>query len=222
MFKKDKKENKMKVVAINGSPRRDGNTQYAIDVVAEEIRREGFDFETIHVGNQNIRGCISCYHCMMNKTGECVIKTDKTNDYIKKLTEADAIILGSPTYYANIAGTMKSFLDRAFFVGSFGSPEELFKGKIGAGVVAVRRSGGMGVFNALNTYFMEAGMVVPGSSYWNIIHGMMPGDAARDEEGIQTMRILGKNIAYLLKQKEAGKEVKLPEDEEKIMTNFVR
>jgi len=211
----------MKVIAINGSPRKNGNTQYAIDVVAEEVKKEGIEFETLHIGNETFKGCTACMHCMINKTGECIIKSDNTNKYIDKMLEADAIILGSPTYFANISGNMKPFLDRAFLVMGYGSAKGGIEGKIGASIIAVRRTGGMQAYNALNSYFSIKGVTVPGSTYWNIIHGMMPGDAANDAEGIQTMRTLGKNIAYLLNQKEAAK-IEKPQPEEKILTNFIR
>ncbi|GAB6138646.1 flavodoxin family protein [Halanaerobaculum tunisiense] len=212
----------MKVVAFNGSGRKTGNTNYALEIVGDELEKEGIEVEFIQVGNKNVRGCASCFHCMENKTGQCVIKEDKVNEWIAKIKEADGIILGSPTYYGNISGTMKNFLDRAFFSMEYGSEEPILKYKVGAAVVAVRRSGGFNTYNALNDYFLGSEMIVPGSSYWNIIHGMMLGEAKEDEEGKQTMRVLGQNMAYLLKMKEAAKDLKVPEHESKKMTNFIR
>ena len=212
----------MKVIAINGSPRKEGNTNYALNLVAEQLRKEDIEVEFVHVGNQETRGCISCYHCMTNKSGQCAIKGDKVNDCIEKIREADGILLGSPTYYGNIAGNMKSFLDRVFFIIEYGSEEPALRHKVGASLVAVRRSGGIKAFNALNDYLLGSEMLIAGSNYWNIIHGMMPKDAEQDEEGKQTMEVLGKNTAYLLKMKEAAKDVKAPEHESKKMTNFIR
>lgn len=212
----------MKVLGINGSPRKKGNTQYALEVVTEEIRREGIQVDLIHVGNDTIKGCISCYNCMSKKTGRCVITGDKVNEYIQMMREADAIILGSPTYFGGIAGTMKSFLDMAFFVLTYGSETEDLRYKVGAGIATVRRSGETGTYQALSNYFVDGEMLVAGSNYWNIIHGAMSGDVEQDREGKQTMEILGRNIAYLLKLKDSGRDVKVPEGVEKVMTNFIR
>ncbi len=212
----------MKVVAFNGSPRARGNTDYGINLVAGELKKEGIEVEIVNVGSQQIRGCISCYHCMKNKSGECVIKTDKVNEYIQKMKDADGILLGSPTYIANIGGNMKNFLDRALFVMEYGSTVSPLRHKVGAGIIAVRRSGDVVAFDALNHALSTSEMFIPTSNYWNVIHGLLPGDAEKDEEGKQTMRLLGKNMAYLLKMKEAAKHIKAPDHEEKIMTNFIR
>lgn len=212
----------MKVIAFNGSPKSTGNTGYAIDLVAKGLKNEGIEVEVINIGSQQIKGCTGCYNCAMKKTGECIIKTDNVNEYINKIKEADGILLASPTYFSNIPGTMKNFLDRAFLVHSYGFDVSPLRYKVGAAVVAVRRSGGIPTADALNKFLSIGEMIIPASSYWNVIHGAMPGEAEQDEEGKQIMRMLGKNMAYSLKMKEAAKHIKAPEPEQKIMTNFVR
>lgn len=211
----------LKVVAFNGSPRKDGNTAYALNLVGEELKKAGIEFEVIHVGNQSVRGCLACMSCAQNQNERCVIETDKVNDWVQKMKEADGILLGSPVHYSGIAGTMKSFLDRAFFVA--GVNNSMLRHKVGATVVAVRRGGGMTTFDSLNHYIHYSEMFVPTSNYWNVTHGMMPEEAAQDGEGSQIMRVLGKNMAYLLKVLEAGKgQIEPPALEEKVMTNFIR
>jgi multimeric flavodoxin WrbA len=211
----------MKVVAINGSPRKEGNTYHAIRTVFAELEKEGIETEIIHVGNQNIRGCTACSQCIKNKDEKCVITGDPVNEWIQKIKEADGIILGSPVYFSGIAGTMKSFLDRAFYVA--GMNKQLFRHKVGAAVVAVRRSGGMPTFQQLNNYLLYSEMNIPTGNYWNVIHGTMPGDALKDEEGIQALRLLGKNMAWTLKLKESGEgSVEAPMSEKKRYTSFIR
>ncbi len=210
----------VKVVAFNGSPKKEGNTYHAIKLVAQELEKENIEVEIVHVGNKAIRGCTACNACGKNKNGRCIIEEDEVNQWIEKMKEADGIILGSPVYFSAIGGTMKSFLDRAFYVASTGS---LLRHKVGASVVAVRRSGGIPTFNQLNNYINYAEMLMPSSNYWNVIHGRAPGEIVGDEEGKQIMRILGKNMAWLMKLVENGKEiVKEPERENKIYTNFIR
>lgn len=207
----------MKVVAFNGSPKKEGNTYHAIRMVAEELEKEGIEVEIVHVGNKTIKGCIACGFCVKN--GKCVTNNDEVNEWIQKMREADGIILGSPVHYAAIGGTMKSFLDRAFYVLHDGS----LRHKVGAAVVAVRRSGGVPTFNQLNNYINYAEMLMPSTNYWNVIHGTAPGEVAGDEEGKQIMRVLGQNMAWLMKLVENGKDtVKEPERENKIFTNFIR
>jgi multimeric flavodoxin WrbA len=209
----------MKVVAFNGSPKREGNTYHAIRIVADELEKEGIEVEIIHVGNKTIKGCLACGACMRNQNEKCITDNDEVNEWIQKMKEADGILLGSPVHYSAISGTMKSFLDRAFYVSNTG----LLKNKVGASVVAVRRSGGVTTFNQLNNYINYAEMLMPSSNYWNVIHGTKPGDALEDEEGKQIMRVLGKNMAYLLKLVENGKgTVEEPEKEKKVFTNFIR
>jgi len=211
----------MKVVAINGSPKVQGNTAQAIGIVTRELENEGIDTEVIHVGNKLVRGCLACGQCVKLKNRQCVINGDDVNLWIEKMQQADGIILGSPVYFSAISGTMKCFLDRAFYVSS--SNGGLFNRKIGAAVVAVRRSGGIPAFNQLNSYLNYAEMLMPTSNYWNVIHGAKPGEVHQDEEGVQIMRVLGKNMAWLLKLVENCQgAVTEPPREAKVYTNFIR
>lgn len=208
----------MKVVAFNGSPKKEGNTYHAIRMVAEELEKENIEVEIIHVGNKVIRGCLACNACVKNRNERCIID-DEVNEWIQKMKQADGIIIGSPVHYSAIGGTMKSFLDRAFYVASSG----LLRHKVGAAVVAVRRSGGVPTFNQLNNYINYAEMLMPSTNYWNVIHGTVPGEAKDDEEGRQIMSVLGKNMAWLMKLVEHGQgSVIEPERENKIFTNFIR
>lgn len=211
----------MKVVAFNGSPKVNGNTKQAIDIVAAELKKEGIEVEVIHVGNKIIRGCLACGQCRVKLDDKCIIKDDNhVNEWIQKMKEADGVILGSPVHYSAIAGTMKSFLDRAFYVMGGSS---MLRNKVGASVVAVRRSGGIPTFNQLNNFLNYCELTMPTSNYWNVIHGTAPGDIEQDEEGKQIMRVLGKNMAHLLKLVENGKgKVESPELEPKTYTHFVR
>lgn len=211
----------MKVIAFNGSPREKGNTYHALNTAGEEIRNAGIDFEIIHVGNKAVRGCLACMGCVKNKNERCVIANDEVNDWIQKMKEADGILLGSPVYYSGIAGTMKAFLDRAFFVTSVN--QSMLRHKVGATAVAVRRSGGVSTFDALNHYILYSEMIMPTSNYWNVTHGRDVQEAEKDEEGNQIMRILGRNMAWLLKILEVGKShVPSVPPEGKVMTNFIR
>lgn len=211
----------MKVVAFNGSPKKAGNTYNVIKTVASELEKEGIEVEIIHVGNKIVRGCLACGGCSRKQNERCVIETDGVNEWVQKMKEADGIILGSPVHYSAIAGTMKSFLDRAFFVAS--SNGGMFRHKIGASVVAVRRSGGIPVFDQLNNFINYSEMIMPTSNYWNVAYGTEPGEVTQDEEGMQIMRVLGKNMAWTMKIVEAGKhKVGENEKEDKIFTNFIR
>lgn len=209
----------MHVIAINGSPKEEGNTFFALKTVTDELEKEGISTEIIHVGNKNIHGCIGCGGCARNKNEKCVID-DEVNEIIQKMKNADGIILGSPVYYASIAGTMKCFLDRAFYVAGAGN-DGLFRHKVGASVAIARRSGEVATFDHLNHYFTVSEMFLVPSKYWNVIHGRTPGEVMQDEEGVQTMRILAKNMAFLLKAVEKS-SAELPQKEAKIMTNFIR
>lgn len=211
----------MKVVAFNGSPNKKGNTYNAIETVATELEKEGIEVEIVHVGNKLIRGCIACGGCSRNQNERCVLEKDEVNEWIQKMKEADGIILGSPVYYSAIAGTMKSFLDRAFFVAT--SNGGMFRHKVGASVVAVRRSGGIPVFDQLNNYINYSEMIMPTSNYWNVAYGTAPGEVMQDKEGMQIMRVLGKNMSWVMKLVESGKsQVKENEKEDKMFTNFIR
>ncbi|MEI6681523.1 MAG: flavodoxin family protein [Bacteroidota bacterium] len=211
----------MKVIAINGSPHREGNTFQALTLAGNELIEAGIGFEILHIGHKMIHGCLACGKCAVNRDERCTIVTDDLNDWIQRIRAADGIMLGSPVYYSGIAGTMKSFLDRLFYVS--GSNGGFFRHKVAAAVVAVRRTGGSSTFDALNHYLTYAEMAIATSSYWNVIHGRMPGEVIQDHEGVQVMRVLGKNMAWLLKMKEATAGiVALPGAEKKVVTNFIR
>ena len=210
----------MKVVAFNGSPNKQGNTWHAIGMVAAELEKEGIATEIVHVGNKSIRGCVACGQCLKNKNEQCVQPGDEVNEWIQKMKHADGIIFGSPVHYAAMAGTMKSFMDRAFYV--TGVNDGMLRHKVGAAVVAVRRSGGLPTFDQLNNFINYSEMLIPTSNYWNVIHGTRPGEVTQDEEGTQIMRVLGRNMAWLMKLVENGKgTVAEPERENKIFMNFI-
>jgi multimeric flavodoxin WrbA len=212
---------KMNVVAFNGSPKEQGNTAAALQLVAAELEGAGVTVNIVHLGKEVISGCIACGACIKNRNERCIIESDKVNDYIQLMKNADGILIGSPVHFASIGGTMKSFLDRAFYVS--GVNDSLFRHKVGAAVVAVRRSGGVTTFDSLNHYINYAEMVMPGANYWNVIHGTRPGDTVKDEEGEQIMRTLGRNMLWLLQLIEAGKStLPAPALERKVYTNFVR
>lgn len=211
----------MKVVAINGSPKKEGNTYHALKIVLDELEHEGISSEIIHIGNKKITGCLACGKCAKNKDEKCIQTKDPVNDIIAKMKDASGILLGSPVYYASINGSMKSFLDRAFYVS--GANAGLFRHKVGASVAAVRRSGGLPAFNALNNYLLYAEMLIPASNYWNVIHGARPGEVLQDQEGIQIMQVLGRNMAWLMKLVEHGKDaIPPPEPTKKKYMNFIR
>ena len=211
----------MKVVAFNGSPRPKGNTWQALKMVAAELEQAGIETEIVTVGNKPVRGCLACRACYKKKNEQCIQTGDEVNQWIQLAKEADGILLGSPTHYAALGGTLKCFLDRLFYVA--GANGGLLRHKVGAGVAAVRRSGGVPVINQLNIYFLYAEMLIPGSNYWNVIHGTMPGEVEQDAEGQQTMRMLGKNMAWLMRLKEHGKDaVPEPAAETKTAMNFIR
>lgn len=211
----------MKVIAINGSPRKEGNTFHALNMVGDELKTNGIGFEILHIGHKAIHGCIGCGKCRVNKDEKCTIHTDELNDWIQQIKVADGIIIGSPVYYAGIAGTMKCFLDRLFYVS--GSNGNLLRHKVAAAVVSVRRTGGSSTFDTLNHYLTYAEMIIATANYWNIIHGAAPGEVVKDDEGTQIMRVLGKNMAWLLKMKEAtANSIVPPQAEGKIFTNFIR
>lgn len=210
----------MKLVAFNGSPRKEGNTHKALESLAAELTKEGIEVSIIQVGDRAIRGCLACGGCAKNKNERCVIN-DEVNDWIQIMKAADGIVIASPVHFASIGATMKCFLDRAFYVSS--SNGNLFRHKVGAALVAVRRSGGVAAYNQLNNYLLYAELLIPGSNYWNVIHGAVPGEVTQDEEGMQTLRILAKNLAWLLKLKDQGRDlIPEPEKEQKVRTNFIR
>ena len=191
----------MKVVAFNGSPRKDGNTSQSIRVVLNEMEEQGIDTELIQLGGKLIHGCTACYSCLKNKNRECVIKDDDLNNYLRIMFEADGIIIGSPVYFSNITSETKAFIDRAGLVAR--ANDYLLARKVGAAVVAVRRAGATFAFSAINFFFFIQQMIVPGSVYWNLGIGREPGEVQKDEEGMVTFKTLGRNMAWLLKKVKA-------------------
>jgi multimeric flavodoxin WrbA len=186
----------MKVAAFNGSARKDGNTAILIGYVCRELEKAGIETELVQLAGSRIHGCIACMQCFENKDQRCAVKDDIVNDCIEKMLEADGIILGSPTYFANVSTEMKALIDRAGMVSRANS--DMLARKVGAAVVAVRRAGAIHVFNSINHFFFIGQMIVPGSSYWNLGMGRQKGEVEKDEEGIQTMKHLGTNMAWLL------------------------
>jgi len=205
----------MKAILINGSPHPKGCTFTALHEVELIINSQGIETELITIGNMDIRGCISCNKC--KTTGKCGFN-DIVNEVAQKLEEADGVVIGSPVYYASANGTLVSFLDRLFYSNTANKTM-----KVGAAVVSARRGGCSATFDVLNKYFTISGMPVASSQYWNSVHGYTPEDVRKDEEGLQTMRTLGNNMAFLLKSISLGKEkFGLPEKEPRIGTNFIR
>jgi multimeric flavodoxin WrbA len=188
----------MKVVAFNGSARKDGNTAILVNAVFKELKKEGIKTELVQMAGKKIRGCTACGMCFTNQDKLCAVKGDILNDCIEKMLEADGIILASPTYFTDVSTEMKALIDRAGFVAK--ANQDMFRRKVGASVVAVRRAGAIHAFDTMNHFFFISQMVVPGSSYWNIGVGLAPGDVKEDEEGIMTMKTLGANMAWLLKK----------------------
>jgi len=188
----------MNVVAFNGSARKDGNTSILINAVFEELNREGIDTELVQLAGKNLQGCIACYKCFEKKNQRCNVEKDSMNEYIEKMINADGIILGSPTYFADISANMKALIERCGMVSRANG--DMYKRKVGASVVAVRRAGASHVFSSLNYFFLIGQMIIPGSSYWNIGRGRDIGEVKGDEEGIQTMTNLGTNMAWLMKK----------------------
>ncbi len=188
----------MKVVAFNGSARKDGNTAILIRHVFRELEKEEIDTELVQLSGSRIHGCIACMKCFENKDQRCSVKDDIANECIEKMLEADGIILGSPTYFANVSTEMKALIDRAGMVARANS--DMLARKVGAAVVAVRRAGSIHAFNSMNHFFLIGQMIVPGSSYWNLGMGRQKGEVEKDDEGIKTMKDLGRNMAWLLEK----------------------
>ena len=204
----------MKVLLINGSPHKDGCTKRALFEVSSTLNSLEIDTEIIDIGNENIRGCISCYSC--SKNGKCIFD-DKVNEIAKKFEEADGIVIGSPVYYSSPNGTLISLLDRLFYSTRFDK-----KMKVGASVVSCRRGGNSASFDVLNKYFTINQMPIASSRYWNMVHGFTKEDVEKDLEGLLTMRVLARNMAFLIKSIALGKEkFGFPETEKSVMTNFI-
>ena len=205
----------MKVLLINGSPRANGNTALALQEMIKIFAENGVETEVIHVGNKDIRGCIACMRC--RREGKCVFD-DLVNEVAPKLAEADGLVVGSPVYYASANGTLVSFLDRLFYSSSCDKTM-----KVGAAIAVARRGGLTATFDELNKYFTISGMPVVSGQYWNGAHGAAPGEAEKDEEGMQMMRTLARNMVFLMKSIALGKkEYGLPEKEPHVFTNFIR
>lgn len=205
----------MKVLILNGSPRINGNTSVAVKEMEGVFEAEGIEYETIAVGNKDIRGCIACGKC--GTTGKCVFD-DIVNEIAAKFEEADGLVVASPVYYASANATLVALLQRLFYSSHFDKTM-----KVGASVVCARRGGCSATFDELNKYFTISGMPVASSQYWNSIHGRDAGEASQDEEGKRTMRVLAKNMSFLMKSIALGKEkYGIPEAEAKVFTNFIR
>ncbi len=210
-----KGEMDMKVMLVNGSPHAKGNTALALDEMCKVFAEEGVETELVHIGNQAIRGCMGCGGCYQK--GKCVFD-DAVNATAKLFEESDGLVLGTPVYYASANATLVAYLDRLFFSTGFDKTM-----KVGASVAVARRGGTTATFDELNKYFTISGMPVASSQYWNNLHGLMPGEAVQDEEGLQTMRTLARNMTFLMKSIALGKEkYGLPQKEESIVTNFIR
>ena len=205
----------MKVLILNGSPRTEGNTAIALNEVARTLNGEGIETITLNIGKESIRGCLACNWC--REHGKCVID-DKTNEVAQLFEQTDGLVIGSPVYYASANGTLISLLDRIFHGTKFDKTM-----KVGASVAVARRGGCSSTFDQLNKYFTISGMPVASSQYWNQVHGLAPGDALKDEEGLQTMRTLARNMAFLIKSIALGKEkYGLPQKEDPVSTHFIR
>lgn len=188
----------MKVVAFNGSARKDGNTSILIKTVLNVLNNEDIETELITLSGELIRGCTACYKCRKALNRQCDINDDIINKCIEKMDSAQGILLGSPTYFSNISAEMKALIDRCGMVAKVNG--DMFKRKVGAGVVAVRRAGSIHTFNSLNHFFTISQMIIPGSSYWNVAIGREKGEVNSDQEGMNTMKVLGENMAWLLKK----------------------
>lgn len=205
----------MKVLMLNGSPRKNGNTEIALKEIKKVLEEEQIEVEIIQIGGMEIRGCKGCQYC--KEKGKCVID-DVVNEIAEKLAESDGLVIGSPVYYASANGTLVCLLDRLFYSSKCNKTM-----KVGASVAVARRGGCSATFDELNKYFTISGMPIVSSQYWNSVHGRRPGDAEKDEEGLQTMRTLGRNMAFLIKSIALGKEkYQVPEKEPWIMTSFIK
>lgn len=211
----------MKVVLVNGSPHEKGCTYTALNEVAKTLNEEGIDTEIFWIGIKPLAGCIACKSCV--KTGHCVFN-DSVNDFLAIAKEADGFIFGSPVHYAAASGAMTSFMDRAFYSDALGNDKQTFYMKPAAAVISARRAGTTAAFDQLNKYFAIQEMPIISSRYWNMVHGAKPEDVLKDEEGLYTMRVLARNMAFFLKCKEAGIKagISLPSKEKPVFTNFIR
>ena len=188
----------MKVTAFNGSARKNGNTASLVQAVFEELQKERIETELIQLAEKEVSGCIACYQCRENKDQRCAVDNDDVNELVDKMIYSDGIILASPTYFSDVTSEMKALIDRSGMTAR--ANDEMFKRKVGAAVVVHRRGGAVHTFDTINHFFLIGQMIIPGSDYWNFAVGRNIGEAEKDEEGISTMRTLGKNMAWLLKK----------------------
>jgi len=188
----------MKVVAFNGSPRKGGNTSILLAQVLEELKKEGVETELVELAGKNVHGCVACFKCFDHKNRQCAVKNDDLNECVEKMLAADGILLGSPTYFADVCAKLKALIERAGMVAR--ANDDMFKRKAGAGVVAARRAGSVHTFDSINHFFLIGQMIIPGSIYWNMGIGREPGAVRSDEEGMQIMAALGRNMAWLLRK----------------------
>lgn len=211
----------MKVLLVNGGPHKEGCTYTALQEVSKTLNEEGIDTEIFWIGNKPVGGCIACKKC--KELGKCVFN-DVVNEFVEKANEADGFIFGSPVHYAGAAGNMTGFMDRVFYSAFQAGKGDIFLFKPAATVISARRAGTTATYDQLNKYFGITQMPIISSRYWNMVHGQTPDDVRKDEEGMQIMRILGRNMAYFLKCIEAGKKtgVNLPIQEQINFTNFIR
>ena len=207
----------MKVLLINGSPRKNGNTHLALSEVARTLENEGIETEIFWIGNKPVRGCAACYACVGKNLGKCVFDDDVCNQLSARFADADAFVIGSPTYYGQPAGALLAVLQRAFF-----SASANVRGKVAASVAICRRGGSTAAFQCMNMPFEMLNAILIGSQYWNIAFGREPGEAAQDAEGMQTMRTLGKNMAWVLKNLRRDGAVPRSADEEWQPMHFIR
>lgn len=205
----------MKVLLLNGSPRGKGNTYIALSEVAKALQANDVDTEIVSIGTKAVQGCIACNKCK-GELGRCVFKDDLYNTVLEKIRDTDGIVVGSPVYYAGPNGSLCALLDRLFY-----SASHLLQHKPATAVAVCRRGGASAALDRLNKYFTINHMPLVSSQYWNIVHGRLPGEASQDAEGLQTMRTLGNNMAWLLKNLKSG-DIPIPEGEEGIATNFIR
>lgn len=206
----------MKVILVNGSPHKQGCTYTALAEIKKTLEKNGIETEEFWLGNKPTAGCIGCGSCL--QTGKCFVD-DKVNEFLEKVPSADGFIFGTPVHFASGSGMITSFMDRVFY-----GRRNLFKNKLASGIVSCRRGGATSTFDQINKYFAMNNMPIVTSQYWNMVHGSKPEEVLKDEEGMQTMRTLGNNMAWLLKCIEAGKEsgIKEPENEKIIQTNFIK
>jgi multimeric flavodoxin WrbA len=194
-----KGDNTMRVVAFNGRGRKDGNTFFLLQTVLEELQTEGIETELVQLAEREpLQGCMACHKCMQQKNMRCAIESDPFNDYFDKISRADGLLLGSPVYFSDVTAGMKALIERCGFVGRANGG--VLRRKVGAGVAAMRRAGANHTLASMNYLFLISEMIIPGSSYWNLALGRKPSDVLEDAEGLETMRTLGRNMAWLMKK----------------------